>query len=381
MNFVPVLHGLRGLAALAVLLFHWEGSFRALSTSLQAVPFLGRPWDLLFPVRFGWMGVDWFFVLSGFLLAGTLWHRTITWPVAARFWLRRFLRIYPGVWAQLAILLLLLEATGMLRNFSPREAIGNALLWINPLPGGVKAYNGVYWTLPIELGFYLALPALMLLMRRLSTWQFLGLTLAFTVAWRLGVAGLHHLQSPHAISVGYIRAAFPGLLFVFAVGMAIHDFRDRIDALAPAHRRWLVVLALAIQLGFMHAYAPYKGVALHDSAFLMLSEFALAAVIAVTIALLLDPPRGFRWIASAPLVWLGEISFGVYLWHFPILRMLPRYVPSPWWGTPEGSLTALLICLVLTLPLAAASFYWIEQPILRKFSRRGIVTPQPSTLT
>ena len=74
MNFVPVLHGLRGLAAMAVLLYHWEGSYPGLSLALKSVPFLGTQWDLLFPVRFGWIGVDWFFVLSGFLLAGNLWH-------------------------------------------------------------------------------------------------------------------------------------------------------------------------------------------------------------------------------------------------------------------------------------------------------------------
>lgn len=376
MNFVPVLHGLRGLAAMAVLLFHWRGSFPGLSIALESAPFLGREWDLLFPIRFGWMGVDWFFVLSGFLLAGTLWKRRLSWPTAARFWQRRFLRIYPGVWVQLAILLLLLQATGMLRNFRPSEAIGNALLWLQPLPGGVKPYNGVYWTLPIELGFYLALPALLLLMRRLSMWQFLGLTLAFNIAWRLGIASLHHSHSPYAISVGFIRGSFPGVLFIFAAGMAIHHFRDRLDGLSM-RRGWLILL-LAIQVGFMHVYATKKGIALHDDAFLMLGEFALALVIAATVALLLDPPRGFRWLASPLMVWLGEISFGIYLWHFPILRMLPRYVPSTWWGTPEGSLAALLVCLALTLPLAAASFFWVEQPILRKFAKRGVITPAAS---
>lgn len=373
MHFVPVLHGLRGLAAMAVLLYHWEGSYPGLSLALKAVPFLGTEWDLLFPVRFGWIGVDWFFVLSGFLLAGNLWRSEIDGPMALRFWQRRFLRIYPGVWAQLAILLLVLEATGMLRNFSAWQAVGNALLWLYPMPGGVNTYNGVYWTLPLELSFYLLLPALLLVMRRLSVWQFLGLCLAITAAWRLTIAGLHQFSSPWAISLMFIRNVLPGMLFVFAAGMAIHHFRDRLAALKARHA-WLL-LVLALQIGFMYAFAAKKGTALQDDVFLLLAELALAAVIAATIALLLDPPRGFRWLASAPLVWLGEISFGIYLWHFPIQRMMPRYFPNPWWGTPEGSFAALLICLALTLPLAAASFFWIEQPALRRFARRGVAVP------
>lgn len=358
---------------MAVLLYHWEGSYPGLSLALKSVPFLGTEWDLLFPVRFGWMGVDWFFVLSGFLLASNLWHSPMSWPMAMRFWQRRFLRIYPGVWIQLAILLLVLEATGTLRNFSVWQAVGNALLWLYPMPGGVTPYNGVYWTLPLELTFYLALPALLLVMRRLSVWQFLGLSLLVTATWRLGIAGLHQISSPHAISLMFIRNVLPGMLFVFTAGMAIHHFRDRLATLA-GRQAWLL-LALVVQIAFMFAFASKKGITLQDDVFLLLAELALAAVIAATIALLLDPPAGFRWLASKPLVWLGEVSFGIYLWHLPIQRLMPRYFPNPWWGTPEGSLTALLICLALTLPLAAASFFWIEQPALRRLTRRGVAVP------
>ncbi len=360
---------------MAVLLYHWEGSYPGLSDALKAVPFLGTQWDLLFPVRFGWIGVDWFFVLSGFLLAGNLWHSRMSWSLATRFWQRRFLRIYPGVWAQLVVLLTLLASTDLLRNFNTWQAVGNALLWLYPLPGGVTPYNGVYWTLPLELSFYLALPLLLLVMRRLTVWQFLGLCLAVTVVWRLGIAGLHQISSPLAISLMFIRNVLPGMLFVFAAGMAIHHFRDRLATLR-ARPLWLLV-ALAIQVGFMYAFASKKGTALQDDVFLLLAELVLALVIAASIALLLDPPRGLRWLASRPLVWLGEISFGIYLWHFPIQRLMPKYFPNPWWGTPEGSVAALLVCLALTLALATVSFYGIEQPALRRFARRGTATPAP----
>lgn len=370
--FVPVLHGLRGLAALAVLLYHWEGSFPGLSDALKQAPFAGTTWDLLWPVRLGWTGVNWFFVLSGFLLAGNLWHTPMTVPVVVQFWQRRLLRIYPGVWLQLGVLLLFLQAAGLLRNFSPGQAIGNALLWLSPLQGGVPPYNGVYWTLPLELSFYLALPLLLVLLRRTGLAAFLAVALAVSLTWRLGIAWLHHAGSAHAISLMFIRNVLPGMLFVFAIGMAINPLRHRLQL--RGRSGWLLAL-FAIQLGLMYASTAYQGVALQDDAFLLVYDLVLAVVIAATIALLLDPPAWMAWLSSRPLVWLGEVSYGVYLWHFPVQRLLPRLWPDSWLGTPEGSLAALFISLGLTLPLAAASYRWIEQPALRRFRWRASAQP------
>lgn len=370
--FIPVLHGLRGLAALAVLLFHWEGSFPGLSDALKEVPFAGTTWDLLWPVRFGWIGVNWFFVLSGFLLAGNLWNTTMTAPVVAQFWQRRLLRIYPAVWLQLGVLLLFLQAVGLLRNFDPGQAIGNALLWLFPLPGGVVPYNGVYWTLPLELSFYLALPLLLVLLRRTGLVTFLLAALAISLTWRLGIAWLHHAGSPHAISLMFIRNVLPGMLFVFAIGMAINPLRQRLQPRWPSG--WLLAL-FALQLALMHAFSDFSGVALQDHPFLLVFDLVLSVVIAATIALLLQPPGWLAWLSSKPLVWLGEVSYGVYLWHFPVQRLLPRLWPDPWLGTPEGSLAALGISLALTLPLAAASYHWIEQPALRRFRWRASAQP------
>ena len=98
MTFNPALHGMRALAALGVLLFHWTGVFPAMTRALENVSFLGMNWDLMFFVKMGWIGVDWFFVLSGYVLAATIWHSPLHWRDVLQFWKRRVLRIFPAIW-------------------------------------------------------------------------------------------------------------------------------------------------------------------------------------------------------------------------------------------------------------------------------------------
>ena len=124
--FNPVLHGLRGLAAMAVLLYHWRGSYPALAKAWQDLPFLGTTWDPLFLVQFGWIGVHWFFVLSGYLLAANLWRAPLDGPQILRFYQRRALRIYPGLWAQLLILIPFVYLSGLVASFQWQQVLGGA---------------------------------------------------------------------------------------------------------------------------------------------------------------------------------------------------------------------------------------------------------------
>ena len=226
--FNPVLHGLRGLAAMAVLLYHWRGSYPALAKAWQDLPFLGTTWDPLFLVQFGWIGVNWFFVLSGYLLAANLWRATLNPGQVLHFYQRRALRIYPGLWAQLLILLPFVYLTGLVSDFRWQQVLGNALLWFAPMPGGTAIYNGVYWTLPLELSFYLALPFMILFYRRTGVWTLLLASLAITLVWRFGIAGLHHSSFSFHPSLLFIRNVLPGVLFVFATGMTLNVSEHRL---------------------------------------------------------------------------------------------------------------------------------------------------------
>ncbi|GAA6142699.1 acyltransferase [Hydrogenophaga sp. 5NK40-0174] len=369
MNFVPVLHGLRGLAALAVLLFHWEATYPALSKAMAdiSLPLIGQV-DLFLPLRYGWLGVSWFFVLSGYLLAATLWEKPLAPRLLAGFWWRRALRIYPAVWVQVIILLAVVLGFGIMKDFQLSNAIGNAMLWLSPLPGGARIYNGVYWTLPIELSFYLFLPVMLWWYRRTSIWVFVLSCLAITVGWRAGLAGLHLMQSPHAISLLFIRGVLPGMLFLFACGMALNHWQP--PQTEASRNQWLVI-AMVSGVVLTAIHYQLRAFQIQDHLYMLMFEVALAVPIALMTACMLKPSRLTAWVSAAPLVWLGEISFGLYLWHFPIQRMLPRLITHEW-DTPMGSLQALAISLVGSLVLASISYYWLERPVLTRLSGRRL---------
>lgn len=373
MNFLPVLHGLRGLAALSVLLFHWLHFFPAFPLQLAALRWGPEPWmNLALPLASGWQGVPLFFVLSAFLLTsqwqGRRLHRGTVWG----FWRRRFLRIYPAFWLQLLLLLpVSMLAGGLLPAYSAGDLLLNSLLWVNLPPTMTQPLNGVWWTLPVELMFYLALPALVATQRRLG-WAWVALAcLAVTIVWRLAMlqvyAGQALAQHLHVID------ALPGSLATFAAGFAVAHWKLRPG---PWLRRALFGLLLLVYLALQYWLWINDAVYLRGHWMLCVWAPALGAVLAVGVYLAVQSPTGQRWLGGGVMVWLGEVSFGVYLWHYPVLKLLSLGMPQVG-ATPTGSLLALALALALTLPLAGLSFHLVESRVMG-WGRAGARAPSHS---
>ena len=130
---------------------HWLQQFFPAQTLLDPTIYIG----------FGWMGVPLFFILSGWLLGAQVIASSNASFSLRRFWLRRVLRIYPAVWFELAVLLLLAGLIPGLITPAAYETLPlQVLLWVNLPPVMAEPLNLVWWTLPVELGFYLILPLL-----------------------------------------------------------------------------------------------------------------------------------------------------------------------------------------------------------------------------
>ncbi len=324
-NRIADLDALRGLAALAVVLFHYTTRYGELYGHRGALPF-DLPW--------GHFGVQLFFGISGFVIFMTL-ERTRT---LADFAVSRFSRLYPAYWAAMLLTGGAVLAAGMDElALSPAAFAANATM----LQGfaGLDSVDGVYWTLAVELAFYLA----MALLWRL---RLLGRIEPLLIFWM----SLHWIWTFAPRLLGVEPSWLLGALLIqqhipfFAIGIAAYRLR------AGAGRRWpAAVIAAAWATvaacdGFVHAEVA-----------------AIAAVTLLAVAL-----RGLPPLRFPPLVWLGAISYSLYLIH--------QYIGFALLGRLEGAGLspgpAILVTLAAALLIASAVTLTVERPALNAIRRR-----------
>ncbi|MEP7045020.1 MAG: acyltransferase [Dokdonella sp.] len=375
---IPALTGLRGFAAFWVLLYHaWVDAVpRAMTIGS------GDYAITLTPVfSGGWTGVDIFFTLSAFLLSLPFvsWQLGLAQrPSLVTFWQRRVLRIFPAYYVQIAVLLILAGAFGVGAWPGLAQLLGNLVLWFNFGRSGVTPLNAVTYTLSIEFCFYLLLPLLAFLLR--PRWWIVLVLLAIveTQLYR-------HLMFdatadvPHKVVVleqlpGRLDQFVFGMLAAYAYGRAA--IAGRLPAARTADALFLLGMAgVALMLTLSHLnYETYW-----QGHWLL---FVWHGVVGAAVALMLFAGAAGSRVARAlfdnrPLRYLGLISFGVYLWHYPLLHWLSAAhafdrVPGyhlPW---------TLPILLVLSCVIASLSYWLIELPLLR-IGRRGRARPNVTT--
>ena len=329
------LTALRGLAAVWVVLHHAE-----LGWSLPA----GR--TLHDVLLFGQLAVDVFFVLSGFIMARV--YRDLRWHGAGRFALRRLSRIYPlhvCVMLALALSALLSER---LRSGSthPWGDFLPDLLLLNPLLQLPPAWNPPSWSAGVELCCYLLFLPLAFLLRQLPR----PALPAFALIAALSVATVQAHFAGTTVGVGAVLRGLSG----FTLGAAL----AACPPLAP--RRWTPLLASA---------ALVAATVLLDPVATALAAAALVTVLGAP-AVRLRPVE--RALASPALVWLGQISFSIYLLHVPLLVQFGRLPPvRTMLQSPAGAWGAVAAFMLVLLPLATLTHRYIEQPARRWAARQS----------
>lgn len=369
---IPALTGLRGVAACWVLLYHaWANA----GPRLMEIGSGSYSLDLTIAFSGGWAGVDIFFTLSAFLLTLPFaqWQLGLSArPALGTYWLRRILRVFPAYYLQLAVLLLLAGAFGIGAWPDARRVVGNLLLWFNFGSSGVAPLNGVTYTLPIEFSFYLVLPLLALLLR--PRWWMLLLLFAVveTQIYR------HLMFDPAADTMHkvVVLEQMPGRLdqFVFGMLAAYAYARAAVAGRLPARRvsdaLFLVgMVGAALMLNLLHhgAEAYWQG-----SPLLFLWHGATGAAVALMLfAAAAGSGIARRLLDNRPLRRLGLISFGVYLWHPPILDGLTAigvFDAIPGYRLPWS----LPLLLLLSVVAAELSYRLVERPLLRLGHRRRV---------
>jgi peptidoglycan/LPS O-acetylase OafA/YrhL/CubicO group peptidase (beta-lactamase class C family) len=343
--YMPGLDGLRALAVAAVLLYHAE------------IGVVG-----------GFLGVELFFVLSGFLITALLfaeWQQHGRIQLAA-FWIRRLRRLLPALLLMLAgtfALAWLLVPDELARlGADTLAALGYVMNWrlvlsqqsyFDPLIRPSLLQN--LWSLAVEEQFYLLWPLLFIAgMRALRRFGLLAATLCLAAASVALMAWLYQPGAdPSRMYYGTdTRAA--GLLLGAALALAWPPRG------MPAGRNAGLLLDGVGALALVGLMAAFLQVYEYDP-WLYRGGFLLTAVgTAVLIAAAIHPrarlmPALLSW---QPLRWIGLRSYGIYLWHWPIFMVTRPYQDVPLDGWP-----LLLLRLSLVLGLAAFSYRFVEQPI------------------
>jgi len=360
---LPALDGLRALAVAGVIAYH-----------------LGFGW-----AEGGYLGVDLFFVLSGFLITSLLLEEWITTGRIGlgAFWARRVRRLMPALF-----LLLLAIAVFVVLEGRFGSAGGIAQIDLSGLRGDALAtlfyvanWHAIFahqsyfarfaapsplqhtWSLAIEEQFYLVWPPLLLLLLSLGRGRFrtVGMTVTVlgAVASSLAMALLYHSGS------GLNRVYFgtDTRMFDLLCGATVAMMVAGRPQPSAAGQRWLHLGALPAVVALGVCWAVAGSATGLPPRWMFEGGFLLCAVLA---SFVIADARQFhlgplgRLLSLPPLRWIGRISYGIYLWHWPVIVYMTRGrtgLAEPWLD---------LARVGLTVALAAASFYLVEMPIRRR---------------
>ena len=355
----PALTGLRGLAALWVLVYHaW-----VYATPQEILLHLfGETIRVHVFFSLGWAGVQVLFVLSGFLL--TLPYARANAGLSAlprtqRYFLRRIVRVFPAYYLQLLLLIVIALLTSGVVLLNGSNAVHYLLMLFVPPPVGIGApndVNGVWWTLPIELSFYLVLPFIATLADSRRKLLLVSACLLSTLLWRFFVSTVIYPVSEPFLWMYQL----PGSMDTFGLGMlgaVLHvqhaSTPDRAYVQRLSRLLWLTpIMFVLLGMWIAEEYAVYWSGA--PILYLWTPLFG-ASVLVVILNCALNHAVLNTLLGNRCIFYLGTVSYGLYLWHAPIGSWL---LSTPLIADMHSYQFPRLAVLMFLCSVAAASVSW-----------------------
>lgn len=357
LGYVPELDGLRGAAILGVMVFH------------ARAPFL----------KGGFIGVDIFFVLSGFLITTLLIQEfdgsgTVS---LKNFYMRRVLRLGPALIALLIVFCLVSFA--VLSEENANRNYVDAIISLAYLTNWARAFSihppdflGHTWSLSIEEQFYVVWPIILLTMLRVSKKRHHVVVIAAAIAllsWIFRVYLSMNAATPERLYNGLDTRA-DTLMVGCTLGILLSS--GLVSEKSKKILQKLLVVIAPISVAFLLAFSM-----LSKRLDPLMDYWGYVAVGLLTAALVLDilmTPQSIvrKFLAMRWLVWVGSISYGLYLWHFPIYKTMSALGFHGFAIITVGSLVTFMV--------AALSYYVVERPILKLKKRFIRATPHPSSM-
>ena len=388
-DYIAGLDGLRAIAALSVFIVHFQ-QFTAISGALGNIDF--ARWMIN-----GNTGVALFFTLSGFLLSLPFWRGLQEdKPVSMRnYFQNRLVRIVPLYYLCFVALLALKGFSGAEVNFN--NIMSHLFFLHNLKDKQVMSLNPPFWTLAVEMQFYVLLPLLFLLFRKvghrsaqvflpvfivmwgggfiftmqmLETW--VGWPLSFSLIWPFGV----YASGPDSPAMTYSLAGhLPHFLMgIFAASLFLSakktNYAIRNDALIVVCCLLLIlILSTNLDEYFYFDYGRYN--------------FPVVPAL-LTFLVYLTPQSNLikRVLELSALKWLGITSYGLYIFHYPVQKGVKLFFDRLGYSVVEQPLSFGFIALIITISLASVSYIVFERPIIQYFraSKKKVRSPLAITV-
>lgn len=333
----------------------YEPAFDGLRAIAIIFIFLDHAWESTFPGA--WAGVDIFFVLSGYLITMLLANElSETGQIDYRnFYIRRILRLWPAFAVFLFVVVLKISLSeGPKTGAFEAVAVSAVYLmnWSRAFVWWEQYKLGHTWSLAMEEQFYLLWPVLLsLIFARHAIRYIIGL-ITVMVTWRcfLALNGADAERTYNGFDT-HGDALLIGCLLALLV-------RRIPETTADLSKMWPLASAGLLAVLFL---LP------HRTVFAQTAGLSIAALLtAVLIAGLRRETPLKSLLSIRPLVYTGKISYGFYLWHYPIVLGLSQY-----------GIVGKMSALVISFGLASASYHWIELPFL---TLKRQFTARPSTV-
>ena len=368
---LPALDGLRGIAILLVMLYH-SVLFTRMSTTTLADTIYYRI------VNSAWLGVDLFFVLSGFLITRLLVETRANERFFTTFYARRALRIVPLYYAALVVVFWLrpfVAAAPGRTHIAVQDQLwywGYAANLLIALKGWSPFSLGLldhFWTLAVEEQFYLVWPLLVFVCRRRTLILICGAGIVTSLSLRVALVGTGHSVAAYVLPVARLDSLAVGALVALV-------------ARSPQREAWLTKLAVPVagasSAGLL-AIALWRGGFFKTDPVVLTIGLTLLAGLGGALVVLASSPRAtprLRTVCTAASLRLcGRYRYGLYVVHQPIFIWVyshgfkPTAVPPVRGSAVPGQVAFLLLAGTLSLGLALLSWRVLEQPCLRLKAR------------
>lgn len=339
------IHGLRGIAAMAVVFYHLSGNLKAELDEL-----LPDMLSLIF--SYGYLGVPVFFVISGFVISYSISSDRVTGRYLGNFVLRRSIRLDITYWASIALAVFLIflknSVTGSNESLPSFMDVFFHLFYLQDLVGVDSVISVVYWTLCLEVQLYLFFIFLLWFSQKLSYYRFASVFLTLSL-----VLGVYSILLDLGVAEGYVDGLFISSWHYFLMGVLASNVVQGVRNSEYVFNAWLIFeFILQLVLGF--------------------KVYALSGMFcSILIYLMWNFNVLDRFFTSRLLVYFGTISYTLYLLHPDIGWKVMSFGKLMLGGVVSPLQAGVLLLLGILSSIVAAHIFHVlfERPTQKLAAR------------